>query len=121
MASIFIISPVRMASKELLDKLACYVDQLEGEGHSVHFHVRDVDQSDDGLGLNIITHHRMAMQHVDEVHVWWDDSSRGSLFDFGTAWAFSMQNQKKFVVINRDEVESTPGKSYTNILLKLSE
>lgn len=121
MAKIFIISPVRAAKQEILDYLAEYVSKLEEEGHTVHFHVRDVDQTDDGLGLNIITAHRRAMRDADEVHIWWDDDSRGSLFDFGTAWAFSVDKPKKFVAINRDEIKSTPGKSYTNILLKLSE
>ena len=111
---IYVICPVRRAGDEV-STVSAYVSKLESEGHIVHYPPRDVDQTDDGIGLSICQHHRAAMEEADEVHVWWDYESTGSHFDFGMAYAL---HKPIFVVNNPNR---TPNKSYTNILLAVAE
>lgn len=111
---IYIICPVRKAGSEI-DLVSAYVADLESQGHVVHYPPRDVDQTDDGVGLRICQHHRDAMEKADEVHVWWNPDSTGSHFDFGMAYAL----HKPVVVVNSPN--RTPNKSYTNILLAVSD
>lgn len=120
MARIFMINPVRNCPVETMDKIYSYVEKLEEDGHVVHFNHRDVDQEDDGVGLNICTKHRTAMLQSDEVHVWWDDTSKGSYFDLGMAFLQAAENPDlKFVVVN--DIERTLTKSYRNVLMALAE
>lgn len=87
---------------------------LESAGHRVHYPPRDVDQTDDGVGLAISEAHRAAMVRCDEVHVVWDPGSTGSHFDFGMA--FMLQAWRKVPIVLARPVELTATKSYGNKL-----
>lgn len=110
---IFLICPVRDANKEQLEKLDNYIATLESSGHKVHYPKRDTNQNDE-TGFRICSQNADAIKNSDEVHIFFDPSSQGSLFDLGVAFAFS----KKLIIANIDELTPTVGKSFTNMILE---
>ena len=111
---IFIVCPVRNMKEEEYKFLQDYVSQLEAQGYIVHFPPRDTKQ-DDPIGLAICCQNREAMRKADEVHIYWNATSEGSKFDLGMLF----MAQKHVVLINRDDVQRTPHKSFQNVLLEL--
>lgn len=112
---IYLICSVRNAKPESISEAENYVKSLENDGHTVHYPPRDVDQTDDGVGLKICECHRKAMIECDEVHILFDPDSRGSLFDFGMAFVLN----KPIRVVN--DITRTKHKSYGNVMLELSK
>jgi len=113
---IFLICPVREITETEKTEIENYIEKLENGGHSVHLPFRDTDQ-DDLVGLRICTDNKNVIESADEIHIWWNDKSQGSLFDFGMAF---MAN-KRIVLANADFVTPTPNKSFKNVLLALNE
>jgi nucleoside 2-deoxyribosyltransferase len=109
MTKIFIICPVRNVSPEENTQINNYVNSLENQGYQVYWPYRDTDQSDN-IGYSICTDNRKAIDESDEIHVWFNSNSSGTLFDLGMAWAL----QKKLVLIN--QVEITESKSFANVI-----
>jgi len=81
---VFLICPVRSGQFEAVAN--AYVESLERLGWEVHHPPRDVDQTDDGIGLKICEAHREAMRNCEEVHIIYHPDSQGWLFDFGMAF-----------------------------------
>jgi hypothetical protein len=116
---VFVICPVRNVSEQTKKAIRDYVLKLEQGGALVHWPSRDTDQ-DDPIGINICQENREAIYMSNEIHIWFDSSSEGSLFDTGMTFAFLRNLDKKIVLINRDEVSPTPHKSFQNVLLELT-
>ncbi len=112
---IFLICPVRTPDDE--EYADWVVDHLERQGHTVHYPPRDVDQTDDGVGFEIVQTHRKAMLEADEIHVIWNPESTGSHFDLGSA--FMLQAFKRVPIRIVRVFESTPHKSFGNVLKTL--
>jgi nucleoside 2-deoxyribosyltransferase len=108
---VFLICPVRNATEAQIDKIKSYIYGLEAHGTDVHYPARDTDQNDP-VGYRICCDNRQAIEKCDEVHIFWDAQSKGSLFDLGMAFAL----KKKIVIANMDEIEPTPNKSFTNMI-----
>ena len=111
---IYLICPVRNCNAEARRCADEYVERLEGAGHDVHYPPRDVDQSEDGIGLAISEAHREAMLGCDEVHVLWDPESMGSHFDLGMA--FMLRAVRACPLVLAAPVEATTSRSYGNLL-----
>lgn len=119
---IFIIRPVRNVTEEVRAKIADYVAMLESQGYKVYDPDRNNPyQKTDLVGIKIIKHNRHEMDIADEVHIWYDKESTGSIFDIGMFLVLTMRVFKKFVIINKEEVVSTPDKSFENIVLALEK
>lgn len=112
--SVFLICPVREAGDSENGDIAGYVEALEATGVSVYWPKRDTDQIDT-VGLRICRDNFAAIRSVDEVHVWWQPTSRGSLFDLGGAFMLG----KPIRIANRSGVIHTDGKSFENLLIAL--
>lgn len=82
---IFLICPVAKVTEQEHVRIAAYVAQLEGVGVSVYWPMRDTDQKDP-VGLRICMDNRDVIHDCDEVHVWWNSTSRGSILDLGMAF-----------------------------------
>ena len=113
---IFIICPVRGITEEEQSAIETYTRNMESEGHRVHWPPRDTNQ-EDSVGYRICADNYNAIIDADEIHVWWNINSQGSLFDLGMAFAL----QKKIHLINRDSIKATETKSFTNVLLYLHD
>jgi hypothetical protein len=105
----FLICPVR--GKDSND-LMWVVEKLEREGWDVHYPPRDTNQNDP-TGLQICKDNVDAIRSSDVVHIYYDENSRGSLFDLGSAFGLG----KPIVVVNIDDLEKTEGKSFINMII----
>lgn len=115
--NIFLICPVRNITEEEKKAIGSYVETLEAAGHKVHWPPRDTQQNDP-VGLRICTDNRQAIENANEVHVWYNSESQGTIFDLGMTFAL----RKKVVLANPDMVRPTDGKkSFNNVLLALSK
>jgi len=114
--SAFIICPVRGISEEEKSYVDSYVENLERRGYKVYYPPRDTNQND-SIGLNICSQNRKAIFEADEIHIYWNSKSEGSLFDFGMAF----MSDKPIYLINRKNLVKTSTKSFTNVLLELDE
>ena len=113
---VFVICPVRNVTEAEKRSIMSHVVELESGGLKVYWPSRDTDQKDP-IGLRICSDNRSAIEAANEVHVFWNASSTGSLFDLGMAFAL----RKKIVIINRDGVPPTPQKSFNNVLRTLDK
>jgi hypothetical protein len=116
---VYLITPVRDASETDRRFADDYVAGLEARGVRVHYPPRDVDQTDDGIGLAISTAHRAAMLACDTVHVIWNPHSVGSHFDFGMA--FMLRAHRAVPIVIARPFTRTPTKSYGNKLSAIAE
>jgi len=120
MNKIYLICPVRNCPEEIKKFLDEYVEKLESKGNIVHYPPRDVVQTQSGL--NICSEHSQFMATANEVHIYWDSESGGSVFDLGMAFLKLYNNVNfKLVIINKNEIKRTQNKSFTNMLLDLAE
>lgn len=125
---IFIICPVRNMTEEEREESTKYIRQLKyGKGkdaikrealgqakNEVYFPPVDTNQ-DDPTGYRICDDNRKAILEADEVHIWYNPTSQGTLFDMGIAWGA----KRKIKLINK--IERTPQKSFGNVLLEWNE
>ena len=110
---IYLISPVRKSTPESEAKVSAYVAKLEAQGHEVFWPLRDGDEN--LSSFEIIAGNVEKMRQADEIHIWWEPTSEGSVFDFGYAWG----TEKPIVLANPEDIEETSEKSFTNCLLEL--
>lgn len=110
---VFIICPVVNLTGE--EKLAIeqHITELESRGVQVHWPPRDTPQ-DDPVGYDICCTNLRAIKKADEVHIFWNSTSRGSLFDFGMTFALG----KTVRLINN--IAPTPQKSFENVLRRVA-
>ncbi len=83
---IYIICPVRGVSDEKQSVIDSYASGMEDDGHEVHNPKYAVEQDDD-TGYGICKGHLEGMRSCDEVVVFYDETSKGSFFDLGMAYA----------------------------------
>ena len=108
MMNIFLICPVRNVTDEQRQEIREYVEVMESDGYEVHWPERDTNQ--DAKGIDICKQNALAIADADEVHIWFDPSSKGSHFDLGVAFGLS----KKLVVVRN--VDYGPGKSFPRMI-----
>ena len=111
MKKIFIICPVRDADSETKQRLEDYAAGLEKEGHRVHLPHRDTDQSDT-IGYKICLTNMVAIKHADEVHVFYTNTSTGTHFDLGMAFALC----KNIVIVDIAEPYEPNKKSFPRMM-----
>jgi len=112
MKKIFLICPVRNATAEQKEKMEEYIKQQEQLGNKVYYPARDTNQFDDTGGWRICSDNKRAIREADEVHIFWDDKSVGSIFDLGVAFAFN----KKLIVVNPEAINTSNTKSFHNVI-----
>lgn len=110
---VFLICPVRNATPEQAQRMNDYVSKLETSGTKVHYPARDTMQVD-VTGYWICNDNTQAIRGADEVHIFWDPQSTGSLFDLGAAFAL----KKPLTIVNVEDLVRTEGKSFTNMILR---
>lgn len=101
---IFIIGAVREATPEWQENLNAYVAELERNGNIVHLPQRDTNQKESSI--NICIANGTAIAGSDEVHLFYSDTSQGTHFDLGMAFAMN----KKLVIVENGDIK--PGKSF---------
>lgn len=111
---VFLICPVRNASEEQRAALNEYICNLENGGYDVFYPTRNNRFEDtDSIGVDICNTNCEAIRESDEVHIFFDPESRGTLFDIGCAFAM----KKPLKIANLGTFEATNYKSFTNVIL----
>jgi len=123
---IFIICPVRGATESEQEFLCEYIARLESDGNNVHYPLRDTEQVDPLGGYQICSDNYSAIVSSDEVHIYWNKSSNGSLFDLGISFNEHKTRGMPIRIINRGDVEKIVesqeiGKSFEQVLLRLDD
>jgi len=108
--SVYIVCPVRGVSPEQHELIKQAVEKLEMAGDAVFWPERDALQSSN-TGYEIVIEELEAIKECDEVHLYWDVTSKGSHFDLGAALAL-----KKKVVIKHLFHPDGPEKSYVKVV-----
>lgn len=108
---IFLICPVRNATEDQKTAMNNYITSMENNGNKVYYPARDTNQID-SIGFRICNDNKMAIFDADEVHIFWDKDSKGSLFDLGMAFALD----KPLRIVNLESIEMTKTKSFTNMI-----
>jgi nucleoside 2-deoxyribosyltransferase len=112
-----LICPVRNASEEQIKKLRDYKLKLQSEGHTVYYPTdNNPYELTDKIGYKICVENTRAIREADEIHLFWDANSRGSLFDLGSAFALN----KPLTIVNPESVEPTENKSFANMISEWS-
>jgi hypothetical protein len=97
--NIFLICPVRIANKKEKKFLEDYSLKLEDKGNKIYYPARDTNQND-SIGLRICSDNRYAIKNSDEVHIYFNKKSNGSMFDVG----MNFMAEKDLHVINPSEL-----------------
>ena len=122
---VYLVCPVRNATPEQTAEIKAYVEGLEANGYLVHWPARDTIQEDETNGWQVCEQNGEAIMGADEVHVWWDPKSQGSMFDLGMAWMLRLIEEwsgtswscdQKFVLANK--VEIPEGKAFEKVLMR---
>ena len=109
---IFLISPVRTLDTLTFHEISAYVTKLASEGHVVYWPVIGTNQRQKEMA--ICQENKEAIIKADEIHIWYDVDSLGSIFDLGMAWALN----KKLVIAN--DVDGSYEKSFANLIIDWS-
>lgn len=117
---VYLICPVRNCTPEQKAAMDKYVDVLEQQGCEVHYPPRDVNQSNDDGGVRICVEHMKYMAQCNEVHVWYDNESKGSHFDLGMAFIAPTLSSRPLKVVWANNSGPVAEKSFQNVLAAMS-
>lgn len=98
---IFLICPVRNATPEQKKWIENFVEEKTKAGYSIHAPHLHTRQTDLFGGFAICKQNAEAVASSEEIDVYYDQSSTGSVFDLGVAYAL----EKPLVVLNKNEIE----------------
>lgn len=98
--NIFLICPVRNATEEQKIYIEEFVKEKNRNGIEVHApHMHTVQQDMFG-GYTICYQNANAIAKSSEIDIYYDQSSTGSVFDLGVAYALN----KKLIILNSDDI-----------------
>lgn len=112
---VFIICPVRDATKEEKEFLESYVLNLRLEGDKVHYPPENTEQNY-MFGYRICSQNRSAIERADEVHIYFNPNSAGSFFDIG----MTFMAEKPLHIINQNAFDKEKADDVTKFILKYS-
>jgi len=110
-----------IGSIQYLDKMKNYADELKKKGYTVHLPKTDFD---DLTELEMCIENLKRIKEADEVHVFWDQRSLGTVFDLGMSFALGKKikvvylEQKTFANLLR-QIEAL--KSFNNYMTLINE
>jgi len=74
-----------IGSTSYQDKMLKYKEKMEKKGHKVEIPAFDNHEKLDELG--VCRHNLALIRWANEVHIFWDKRSTGTIFDFGMCFA----------------------------------
>ena len=97
---IFLICPVRNATDSQKKWIEEFVKEKYNDGYTIHAPHLHTVQSDLFGGYAICKQNANAVATSKEIDIYYDQSSTGSVFDLGVAYALN----KPLVLLNKDEI-----------------
>ena len=115
---IFLICPVRNATQEQRQWIENYVREMYSQGYTIHAPHLHTRQTDLFGGYAICVQNAQAVASSEEIDIYYDQKSTGSVFDLGVAYAL----HKPLKLLNKDDmidsiVESWPYTLYKQLKL----
>lgn len=98
---IFLISPVRNITETQAKEIENYSQSKIFEGFQIHVPQVNTFQKDKFGGYSICFQNASAIGESSEIHMYYDQTSKGSMFDLGVAYYLD----KPLIVINDKEIE----------------
>ena len=98
---IFLICPVRNATEEQRKWIEEFVERKTQEGYIIHAPHLHTNQVDPLGGYGICKQNSEAVASSEEIDIYYDQSSTGSVFDLGVAYAL----HKPIKVLNEKEIK----------------
>lgn len=98
--NIFLICPVRNATEEQKRWIENFVQEKYTEGYTIHAPHLHTRQTDLFGGYSICLQNANAVAKSSEIDIYYDQSSTGSVFDLGVAYAL----RKPLKVLNENEI-----------------
>lgn len=103
MSNIYIVCPVRGVTEfqhELIEK---YIHKLEEQGHTVYW--PEIDTEQNAGTFSICSNNQTAIEMSDEVHVYFEPTSEGSIFDLAMMAVANLDDHKRsYKLINEDSI-----------------
>ncbi len=109
---IFLICPVRNATPEQRKWIEDFARQKESDGYQIHAPHLHTRQEDLFGGYTICKKNEEAVATSEEIDLYYDQSSTGSVFDLGAAY----QLEKPLKVLNKDSILWNPFDPIDNII-----
>jgi len=98
---IYLICPVRrLTSKQELE-ISAHVALKRDQGYDVKCPYADTDQNDE-VGLRIVKEHENDILERDIIHIYWDPTSKGSLWDLAQVRFLQIAGMKKKIIWIKD-------------------
>jgi len=110
---VFMICPVRNLTPQEDSYLKGYIGGLEDKGYTVHYPPRDTNQNDP-IGLNICTENKQAIINSDEVQIYYNPTSTGTVFDLG----MTFMAEKPLYIINAKMFKDSLEDNFSKFLFK---
>lgn len=111
--NIFLICPVRNATKAEKEKLRELIKNYEEQGFNVHYPERNTNQNPfvgrvNTGGYNICLDNARAIANAQTVVMFYNKESTGSMFDLGVTYQLMKQDPtRKFILANSFEFDET--------------
>jgi len=126
---VYMICPVRKATKREREFLEGYKTELESKGFKTHYPRTDTVQEDKTKGYRICMDHCKEIDESKTVHVYWNGKSPGSHVDLGTSLFEHYKRGLDIILMKRGLVEKIVKqqekenitKSYEMVLLHLDD
>ena len=84
-----------IGSTQYRQKMQVHKEQIEGYGHTVKMPLFDSDVRKE---IDIVTENKERIKWADEVHLFWDGRSQGTLWD--VAVAFALDKPIRIIFLN---------------------
>jgi hypothetical protein len=98
--NIFLICPVRKATEEQIKRMKAYIAHMETSGYKIHYPDRDTNQVNP-IGYRICRDNGRALGKAGSIHIFYDNTSTGTLFDLGMVYYFN----KSLKIVNQGEIQ----------------
>ena len=110
---IFLICPVRNATEEQKTWIERFVEEKYNTGYTIHAPHLNTRQKDLFGGYAICRQNAEALASSQEVDIYYDQSSTGSIFDLGVAYAL----QKPLKILNEEIIQFDENDFVDNIVI----
>lgn len=97
---IFLICPVRNATEKQRKWIEDFVSKKYKEGYTIHAPHLNTRQTDLFGGYSICVQNAQAVASCEEINIYYDKKSTGSVFDLGVAYAL----KKPLKLLNKEEI-----------------
>ena len=107
---IFLICPVRNASEEQRKWIENFVQEKTNEGYIIHAPHLHTVQTDLFGGYSICVQNAEAVASSEEIDLYYDQNSTGSIFDLGVAYALKkplrLLNEQEIIFDDNDSIDN---------------